>query len=316
MAAAGLLLLVLGGCATPQLQEIIDDRPAGLAPSASVAGVPFYPQEDYQCGPAALAMTLNAAGAALTVQELVPQVWLPGRKGSLQVEMVAAARSHGFLALELHPSLADLLRELSAGHPVIVLQNLGLDWYPVWHYSVAIGYDLDAGRIALRSGRAQLEDLPLTTFEHTWARSGRWAMLALRPGSLPATAVADEYLGAAVQLESGGQLQAARSAYTAGLERWPDALVALMGLGNIAYASGQLADAEAAFRRAAAAHPDSVAALNNLAQTLYDRGRVKEARSTARRAAGIGGRLQPAARHTLELIEAHTTRPVAAPNWR
>ncbi len=297
----------MAGCATPQLQQISDHPPAGLAPRAAVAGVPFLPQEDYQCGPAALAMVLAAGGASVSVQDLVPQVWLPGRKGSLQVEMLSAARRQGALVLELKPRLEDLLRELSAGHPVIVLQNLGLDWAPVWHYAVAIGYDLPAGRIVLHTGRAREEGLPLSTFEHTWARSGRWAMLALRPGDLPASATEDAYVLAAARLESAGQPGPARAAYAAALEKWPGSLAAHIGLGNAAYASGDLAAATKAFRRARDAHPGSVAALNNLAQALYELGSAGEAQAAAQRAVALGGPLHAAALQTLATIEAHAT---------
>lgn len=297
----------MAGCATPQLQQISDHPPADLAPRAAVAGVPFFAQEDYQCGPAALAMALAAGGASVTAQDLVPQVWLPGRKGSLQVEMLAAARRQGALALEVSPHLEDLLREVATGHPVIVLQNLGLDWHPVWHYAVAVGYDLPTGRILLRSGRTQSEDLPLSTFEHTWARSGRWAMLALRPGELPATTTEEAYLLAVARLETAGQAGPARTAYTAALKNWPDSLAALVGLGNAAYASGDLTAAAKAFRQASDAHPESVAALNNLAQALFELGSSSEAQAAAQRAVTLGGPLHSTALQTLAAIKAQAT---------
>jgi len=78
-------------------------------------------------------------------------------------------------------SFPTLFTEIAAGHPVIVLQNLAFDWYPVWHYAVAVGYDLDAQEITLRSGRERRLQLPLGTFEDTWRRGGHWAMLALPP---------------------------------------------------------------------------------------------------------------------------------------
>ena len=56
-AASVLILSALAACATPQTDRLLDD-PAALPPRAEVAGVPFFPQEDYWCGPAALAMPL------------------------------------------------------------------------------------------------------------------------------------------------------------------------------------------------------------------------------------------------------------------
>ena len=56
---------------------------------------------------------------------LTDEVDIPGRKGSLQVEMLAGARRNGLLAYVLAPELKDVLAEVAAGNPVVVLQNLG-----------------------------------------------------------------------------------------------------------------------------------------------------------------------------------------------
>ena len=154
-AAAGVFILaaaLLAGCAAPQVSGLIEQRPAGLADSAEIAATPFFPQEDYQCGPAALAAALVHAGRDATPELLLPQVYLPGRKGSLQAEMLAATRRQELVAFVLAPRLEDLLRELAAGTPVLVLQNLAPWPVDVWHYAVVVGYDHDKGEVILRSG--------------------------------------------------------------------------------------------------------------------------------------------------------------------
>ena len=110
------------------------------------------PATDYQCGPAALATVLVASGAQVSPDDLVAEVYLPGRKGSLQAELIAAARSRGRLPYVLPPSLDDLLAQLAAGHPVLVLQKTGAGPWPGWHYAVVIGYDASRDRLLLRSG--------------------------------------------------------------------------------------------------------------------------------------------------------------------
>ncbi len=299
---AGVLLSAwLGGCATPQTQALLaaHSRPT---PRVELAAVPFYPQEIHQCGPASLAMALNAAGAVATPQGLAAQVYLPGREGSLQVELLAATRRNGLLAYELAPKLDDLLAEVAGGTPVVVLQNLALSWYPVWHYAVVVGYDLDRGEIFLRSGREQRQVLPFTTFEHTWERAGYWAMLALPPGRMPRSATEAAYVSAAIALEKAGQPKSAEAAYAAALDRWPRNLAARIGAGNTAYGRGDLSRAEQAFRQAALDHPDSAVAFNNLAQTLADRQKYREALAAANRAVGLGGPELAAATETLEQI--------------
>jgi len=300
---AGVLFLLIGGCGgTLQTRAVLDAPSDQLVRRAELADVPFHAQEDYQCGPAALAMVLNAAGVAADPEGLKPEVYLPQRQGSLQVEMLAAVRRHGVVAYQLVPELANLLAEVADGTPVIVLQNLGLGWYPVWHYAVVIGYDLERREVILRSGREQRQVLPMTTFERTWARSGYWAMLALPPGRIPRSAGEASFVSAVSALERAGHLRGARSAYLAAVQRWPQSLAARIGAGNTAYRTKDLVQAEADFRQAVAAHPDSVAALNNLAQTLSDLGRDEEALLYAQRAVELGGPLGEVARETLEGI--------------
>jgi tetratricopeptide (TPR) repeat protein len=195
-----------------------------------------------------------------------------------------------------------VLAEVAAGNPVIVLQNLALDWYPMWHYAVVVGYDLENHTIILRSGTEPRQVLPLTTFERTWARSKYWAMLVLPPHVLPQTIGSHAYVQAVVALEKAGFAAEARAAYEAALDRWPDNLTALMGAGNTAYAQGDPAAAERAFRRAAELHPASDAALNNLAQVLADQGRLTEAEAMARSALALSGPNSVVAAQTLRDI--------------
>jgi tetratricopeptide (TPR) repeat protein len=308
LTAAGILLLGLAGCATPQLQALLESGPTALPRKAELESVPFYAQDDYQCGPAALAMVLEAGGKPVQPEALKTQVYLPDRQGSLQVEMLAAARRNGFVAVELNPKLSDLLQEIAGGNPALVLQNLALDWVPAWHYAVAIGYDLPAQTIVLRSGTERRLELPLSTFERTWQRSGYWAMLALPPGRFPASVRPAEYMAAVTRLEKAGPPEAAQAAYQSALERWPDQFTALMGLGNTTYRAGDFEAAERAFRRATVAYPQSAAAHNNLAQTLADLDRYDEALAEARVAVGLGGPLEDTSIRTLDAIVKRTGR--------
>lgn len=290
-AAAGVFVLaaaLLAGCAAPQLAALIDSPPASLPARAELAHTPFFPQEDYQCGPASLAAVLQHAGRDATPAALVPQVYVPARHGSFQAEMLAATRRQGLVAYPLAPRLESLLREIAAGTPVLVLQNLALDWAPQWHYAVAIGYDLDARELVLRSGLTRRLVMRLNTFEHTWARSGHWAMLAVPPQRLPQTATQASWLAAVAALERVAPA-AARRGYEAALARWPDSVTAQIGLGNASYALRDLESAAAAYQRATRSHPASADAWNNLAQALIELGSRDEALAAARSAVALGG---------------------------
>ncbi|HEY9548129.1 MAG TPA: PA2778 family cysteine peptidase, partial [Kiloniellaceae bacterium] len=174
---AVLLLFALAACAAPQTARVIES-PGDLPRRAMVETVPFFPQQVYYCGPAALAMTLTWSGLAETPESLAPQVYTPGREGTLAPDIVAAARRKGRLAVEVR-ALDGLLAEIAAGNPVLVFQNLALDWWPQWHFAVAIGYDLDRRMLVLHSGTTERLETPLDAFERTWARSGHWALLTL-----------------------------------------------------------------------------------------------------------------------------------------
>ena len=248
-------------------------------------------------------MALNAAGVAVTPDALTDEVYIPARKGSLQVEMLASARRHGLVAYELAPELKDVLAEVAAGNAVIVLQNQGLwAFHPYWHYAVVIGYDLEKKVILLHSGTRASRAMALGLFEFLWIDGQRWSMVALGPGRLPASAREASYATAAAALEQAGRVAEAHSAFEALLERWPDNLVGMMGLGNTAYALGRTAEAESAFRTAASAHPLTGAAFNNLAQTLADQGKLEAALDAARKAVSLGGASLPASQATLEEI--------------
>ncbi|MHA1523472.1 MAG: PA2778 family cysteine peptidase [Alphaproteobacteria bacterium] len=255
----------------------------GLPVRAELTSVPFFPQEALFCGPAALAMALAWSGLPLTQSDVADQVFTPGRGGTLRSDVLAAARRNGRLAVQL-TELDDILVEIAAGHPVIVFQNLALEWFPQWHFAVAIGYDLERGEIILHSGRQIRRVTPLATFARTWDRGERWALVVLPPDVLPASAPAAPTLQAAAGIERAGRLDDAALAYAAILSRWPGSVGAQVGLGNTRYALGDLAGAEATLRDAIDDHPQLPMLWNNLAYVLADQGQMTDAIAAAEQA--------------------------------
>lgn len=256
----------------------------GLSPEArpqatiELAETPFHPQEAYQCGPAALATVLQASAVDTDPDALVDQVWLPGREGSLQVELVAATRRHGRIAYVLPPHPDALIAELQAGYPVLVFQNLGTGLLPAWHFAVVIGFDPERNQVILRSGTTERETLSLNAFLRTWALADNWAMVALKPGQLPGSANARNYLAAVTDLEQTGQLLAASQGYQTWLNADPDNRVAWFGLGNSLAAMGAWQDARVAYQQLVRLAPDDGPALHNLARAQLHLGCVAAAR--------------------------------------
>jgi tetratricopeptide (TPR) repeat protein len=272
------LMLLLSACAGQPAFLPANELLQQLPPTVFIDQVRFYAQDDYQCGPAALAMLLSQRGFSDTPESLKGRVYLPARKGSLQVEMVAAAREHGLLVYPLQPNLAALLTELAAGNPVLVMQNLGFNWYPYWHYAVVVGYDLRTQEMILHSGVNQAEREPFSLFMRLWDRTERWAIVALPADVLPASAEPLRYLQAASDLELSGQLDAAGRAYTTALQAWPDQSSARLGLGNVAWAEKQPKVALTHYRQLVSDFPALKPGWNNLSVALQSAGCPQAAR--------------------------------------
>jgi hypothetical protein len=309
--AALAALCCLGGCISlPQSEALRASAPAGLPPRVELTQVPFHLQDDFLCGPASLAMVFNAAGvSSATVGSVTPMVYLPGRQGSLQAEMLGATRRTGLVAYTLAPQLEDVLREVAAGTPVVVLLNLALKLLPVWHYAVIVGYDLEKHEVIVRSAKRARDEWSFGFLEFFWQESDYWSMLALPPGRMPATAREADFAAAVAALERAGRRVEARVSYRALLERWPTNLVGLIGLGNVEYALQDIPAAERALRRASDAHPQSAVAFNNLAHVLAALGRLADAETAARTAVALEGPALPEARKTLEAILARRHQP-------
>lgn len=263
------LLLLLGGCAsTPQTRQLQSQIPGSLPAVFELKQTPFNPQSRYQCGPAALATVLQFYQHTISPEELVNEVYIPQRKGSLQVEISASARRHRMLPYVLNPQLKDLLAEIAAGHPVLVFQNLGFAWHPQWHYAVAIGYDLQQQHIILRSGTEKRWITPFKVFERTWQHADHWALVILPAGQIPRTANAGSYLQTAHAFEQTAQSDLAYKAYKAASTKWPDSHQAWMLLGNIAYQQNDYPQAVNAFRKVTRLDAQQVDGWNNLAYAL------------------------------------------------
>lgn len=278
LVAGVFVFALLAGCATPRQTLDLRQAPPAVASSTELDAVPFFPQERFQCGPAALATVLVNQGVEVTPEQLEPEVYLPQRHGSLQIELTAAARQRGRLVYPLDaPQLPHLITEVAAGHPVLVMQNLGLKWLPQWHYAVVVGYDLTQGTVILRSATTRRWITPFAVFERTWARAHYWGVVIVPPDQIPQTATPVAFLRAAHDLEEVDKLAEAAAAYRSAHNRWPDEYPIALALGNIEYRRGDYLAAERVFRDALSAHPQQAELWNNLAYTLAARHCAAEA---------------------------------------
>lgn len=140
-------------------------------------GVPFFPQEAYQCGPASLAAVLHYWGRAVTPGEIAEAVYLPQRKGSLSLDLWRYARDEGFESRIEDGSIGWLESQLRQKRPVIAFLNRGFRFFPLGHFVVVVGLDPDRETIIAHSGHDQNKRIPYQKFLADWEKTGFWSLL-------------------------------------------------------------------------------------------------------------------------------------------
>jgi len=267
------IVAVMTGCAGLRLADETDDLPAAI----NLETVPFHSQTAFHCGPAALATVLEHGGVEVTPDELAERVYTPGLRGSLQAEMTATARARGRIAYRLPSEPRAILAEVAAGRPVLVLENLGLESLPYWHYAVVVGYERDNNVMILRSGTEREQRVRAGRWLRRWDRAGRWALLLLEPGQWPVEPEPERWIAAAADFEAVASPDEARQVWKQTVQRWPQAPLAWLGLGNASYALGDPEAAVSAYRRLLELQPEHASARYNLAVALARSSRPCEA---------------------------------------
>jgi hypothetical protein len=243
---------LLAGCTL--VPEALDDPTADLAPgrpeAVRLSGVPFHPQKGFHCGPASLASLLQWTGVEVTPEQLEGRFF--GEPADLRPDLMATVRGFGRFAYPVTGAEA-LRAEIAAGHPVLILENLGVAKEPLWNCPVAVGFADGGARILVHGGDDPDKVLSRGLLERLWSDTDQWAMVVLRPGDLPATAQAETMVAAADGLQKVGRYWEAVMAYDAILSQWPGDASALMGLGASLYMLGDTTGAAQAYNAAMAA---------------------------------------------------------------
>ncbi len=174
------LSLLLFACSRPlyiPIQRDIENKPNI---SYYIEKVPFYPQEEYYCGPASLASVMNYWGHMATQEEIAREVYIPKLKGTIGTDLAIYAEKNGFKADIKTGDIEVIKGYISQDHPVIAFLDLGIGPYSVGHYMVVVGYNDIEGKIIAHSGREENKVYAYTSFLRSWKRTGYW-MLVLLP---------------------------------------------------------------------------------------------------------------------------------------
>lgn len=167
--------LFLAGCATVSTEDVrkaARSGPGGSGTGYFIEGVPFFPQRELMCGPAALASVLNFYGDEVALEEVSRAVYHAKLKGSLTIDLLLYAKERGFEARYYTGGLEDLKARLRERTPLILFLNLGYDFYPVGHYVVAVGYNEDMGVVVAHSATAREKVFGDKNLLHDWEMTG------------------------------------------------------------------------------------------------------------------------------------------------
>lgn len=225
--------LLLSACAsTPQTEQILSTKSSRTQLSKVIQNVPFYPQQDFFCGPTTLAEVAQFYDLDESPESIAPTLFVPKLQGSLQIEMTAATRQLSLIAYSESGKISQLLELIEQDIPVIILQNLGLDWLPQWHYAVVVGYDLNTEDIILHSGQRKHYRQPLSVFERTWARANYWLLIPLPTTVASATLNPFIYTRSSYDLIKSGHVDAGLEGLKTAASRWKEQWLAYFLLGN------------------------------------------------------------------------------------
>lgn len=280
-----LAFLLLGCQAPPQTQQLLA-TPPNFAPQHQIAKVPFYPQQQYFCGPTTLAEVANFYGQKVTPETIAPKTFIPDLEGTLQIEMTSATRQLGLVAYAERGSMLQLLALVADNIPVIVLQNNSVAWLPRWHYAVVIGYDLPNQQVILHSGITEAYRLDIATFERTWQRGNYWLLAMLPPHRANQSLTPFVYTKAAQDLLNTKQTPSGAAALATATQQWPDYWLPYFLLGNFYY-STEPKTAAYWFSKGQGYAKREAAYLNNHAMLLSELGCQTEANTLINEALAI-----------------------------
>lgn len=140
-----------------------------------LSAVPFFPSEDYQCGPSSLAMVLNFWGMSITPESIAKEIYSEGARGTVDFDMLIFAQKKGFKAIQYSGSIDDIKEKIKAQKPLIVMTDEGFWFYKKYHYMVVVGFD--SSNVIVNSGTEQHKKMDFESFIKKWKKTGFWTLL-------------------------------------------------------------------------------------------------------------------------------------------
>jgi predicted double-glycine peptidase len=144
-----------------------------------ISDVPFFPQEDYQCGPASLASVLTYWGIHNAPDEIGREIFSKSARGTLTIDMMLYTQKKGLYVEQFKGTMEALRNSVDSGNPLIVLVDYGISVFQKNHFMVVTGYN-DHG-VIVHSGQSQNKFLPEKDFMAAWKKTAYWTLLIKKP---------------------------------------------------------------------------------------------------------------------------------------
>ncbi|WP_144393345.1 PA2778 family cysteine peptidase [Pleionea sediminis] len=277
---------MIWGCATPPQTLALQTNPPPVNQRHYIERVPFYAQQQFYCGPTVLAEALSFYGNTVSPEEVAPLMFVPEKEGTFQIELVAAARSKGYLAYQTRGELNDIIQLVSDNKPIIVFQNLSISWFPQWHYALVVGYDLEKQSFTLYSGTYKDYEIPFDVFERTWQRGQFWLLAIVPPDKSSRYFDSFVYTSAAHDLISTNQRVNGVKALKTATKQWPNYWLPYFLLGNH-YLSSNLKESLKWYALGIKGGVEEAAYFNNYAYALLKSQQLSDAKSVIAKAIAL-----------------------------
>ena len=284
----GLAFLALGLCTS-----CVSLKPPPQAPGSealALEGVPLTEFGVETCGAASLSAVLAYWNFDISIEELDQVLPKANNGGVVSLDLLLAARERGFQSELVVGDRAQILENLEAGRPLIlmlrVLNAIG-ERRDLYHYVIVDGFDPRADLVRVQYGDGAARWVSLARLSRSWDDTG-FATIVIQPGGAPGESV--DSIRYAVALEENGRLAEAAEVYRRLLATAPESALVWANLGNVQAARGLQPEAEVAYRNALELDPDQPEALNNLAWLLLEsQGDLDEANELASQAVSLAG---------------------------
>jgi ABC-type bacteriocin/lantibiotic exporter with double-glycine peptidase domain len=141
--------------------------------------VPFYPQEDYQCGPASIASVMGYWNVHVDPDEIGKEIFSKSAGGTVTIDMMLYAEKKGFHVDQLKGSMEILKNSVDSGYPIIVLVDYGMSVIQINHFMVVTGYS--NGGVIVHSGKFPNRVISQKDFLSAWKKTDYWSLLIKKP---------------------------------------------------------------------------------------------------------------------------------------